>query len=111
MVLFGHEDIVNGVRGKRSDCKSKNPKGVGFSPLQSDLSLRTLLRAHLRDLQVGVGVVPLRRDVLEGQAEGLLWPGASGDQVEVHGFVIRAAGAPGRAWAVLRVGRFVPFRL
>src|ERR1019366_4537970 len=80
------------VRGQRSDCRSKNCR-VGFSNLQSDFSPLTLLHADLRNLQLGIGVIPLRRDVLKGQPERFALAGRERRQVEVHGFIVRSAGA------------------
>ena len=52
------------VRGQIAEAKT-----VGFSNLQSDLSPLTLLHRDLRNLQIGIGVVPLGRNVFEGQAK------------------------------------------
>ena len=63
------------------------------------------LYRDLRNLQIGIGVVPLRRDVLKGQAKRLALARSKRRQVEVHGFVVRAAGAQNADGKLLALGR------
>src|SRR6266849_7317880 len=64
-----------------------------------------LLHRDLRDLQIRIGVVPLGGDVLKGQAEMLALAGLEWGQVEVHGFVVRPAGAQNADGKFFALGR------
>src|SRR5260370_36352908 len=76
-------------------------------PLPRDFHLTSgfLLHRDLRDLQIGIRVVPLGGDVLKGQAEWLALAGREWGQVEVHGFVVRSAGAQNADGKLFALGR------
>src|SRR5260370_5199422 len=82
------------------------------APLPQDCNLTSgfLLHRDLRDLQIRIRVVPLGGDVLKGQAEWLALAGRERGQVEVHGFVVRSAGAQnadGKFFALGRLSKVV----
>src|SRR5260370_443913 len=76
-------------------------------PLPRDFNLTSgfLLHRDLRDLQIRIRVVPLCGDVLKGRAERLALAGREWGQVEVHGFVVRSAGAQNADGKFFALGR------
>ena len=106
MVLrFRHVVIVAALQRSEGIAEVKL-EGSYLCNLTTDLFC-----GDLRDLQIRVRVIPLRGNVVEGQAERFALPGRERRQVEVHRFVVRTAGTQhvdGKFFALRRLSQYRP---
>src|SRR5208282_3731818 len=86
------EDCTGGKTAASYELRASSTRFARSSKLVAR-STFCLPCIDLRDLQIRVRVVPLRRDVLKGQPERFALAGRERRQVEVHGFVVGSAGA------------------
>src|ERR1700722_9471683 len=88
----GHWRSRRGNLSRSCDIRGKTTSTKILKWMRSSSS-GYLLNANLRDHQLRVGMVPLRRDILEGQPKRLTLAGHERRQVEVDRLVIGAARA------------------